>query len=177
MLLTEVSPVAEQSSSFAAELSSAYAADWSRLRRLSARIVGDDRAEEVVQEAVMRLWRAPERFDPRRGTLAGYLTVLCRGAAIDRIRADAARTAREARSAWGSDLTYSLPAAVDDRMVTEALAGLPERERTPIVLAMYDGMSYRQIAASLALPEGTVKSRIRAGLRRLRDSLEPDALR
>ena len=177
MLLTDPSAALDPSPSFAAELSAAYAADWSRLRRLTARIVGDDRAEEVVQEAVMRLWRAPERFDARRGNLAGYLTVLCRGAAIDRIRADAARSARETRAAWGSDATCSLPTLTDDRVITDALAGLPDRERTPIVLAMYDGMSYRQIADSLHLPEGTVKSRIRAGLRRLRGALEPEALR
>ena len=162
---------------FATELSATYAADWHRLRRLSARTVGEDRAEEVVQEAVMRLWRAPERFDPCRGSLAAYLTILCRGAAIDRVRADAARTIRENRASWGQELTYSMEAPREVSAIDDALAAIPERERTPILLAMYDGLSYRQIASALRLPEGTVKSRIRTGLRRLRELLEPDALR
>ena len=177
MLAQAPSTDRHESPDFVTELSATYAADWHRLRRLSARTVGEDRAEEVVQEAVMRLWRAPERFDPRRGSLTAYLTILCRGAAIDRLRADAARTARENRAGWGQELTYSMETPRDVPAVDEALAAIPERERTPILLAMYDGLSYRQIAAALLLPEGTVKSRIRAGLRRLRETLEPDALR
>ena len=177
-MLAQAPPAARYATpDFVTELRATYAADWHRLRRLSARTVGEDRAEEVVQEAVMRLWRAPERFDPRRGSLAAYLTVLCRGAAIDRVRADAARAARENRASWGQELTYSMEAPRDVPAVDEALASIPERERTPILLAMYDGLSYRQIATALRLPEGTVKSRIRTGLRRLRELLEPDALR
>ena len=159
-----------QTDPFTAELVETYTREWPRLRRMVARLVGDDRAEEVVQEAVMKLWRSPHRFDATRGTLAAYLSVVCRSAALDRIRADAARHTRERRFAWSASVDPGSGTG-DDGLVTGALDTLPERERTPILLAAFHGLSYRDVAVTLGLPEGTVKSRIRTGLRRLRETL------
>lgn len=163
----------EWTDEFRAHLVETYTTERPRLRKIAARWIGEDAAEEVVQDAVMKLWRFPERFDPTRGSLGSYLTVLCRGAALDRMRADTARRARERRVARWARGTGHDPGPDDDGMVSRALAALPDRERTPILLAMYHGLTYREVAASLGLPEGTVKSRIRAGLGRLRNSLSP----
>lgn len=173
----------ERTDGFRAQLVETYKAERPRLRRIAARWIGEDGAEEVVQDAVMKLWRFPERFDPARGSLGAYLAVLCRGAALDRMRSDASRRSRERRVAqWAQTAGCDgrPESGVPDRdvpdrevMVSRALYALPDRERAPILLAMYHGLSYREVASSLSLPEGTVKSRIRTGLRRMRDDLSP----
>ena len=133
-------------------------------------------AEEIVQEVFVRLWNQPERFDPERGSLRSFLLAQTHGRSVDVLRSDGARKEREARDARsaaeaGYDLEHEVwDLAVADR-VREAVLTLPEDERRAIELAYFGGRTYREVAALLGAPEGTVKSRIRSGLKRLRASL------
>ncbi|MCB0970584.1 MAG: sigma-70 family RNA polymerase sigma factor [Acidimicrobiales bacterium] len=132
-------------------------------------------AEEVVQEVFLRLWNDPDRFDPGRGSLRSYLLAQCHGRAVDLLRSEVARRRREEkdlrRTAEGG---YDLEREVWDLTladhVREALADLPEGEREALRLAYLGGHTYREVAELLGEPEGTVKSRIRSGLKRLRVS-------
>ncbi len=139
-------------------------------------------AEDVAQEIFLRLWRQPESFDPARGSLRSYLLAQAHGRAVDAVRSSAARRRREARDAMRTaqgayDLEHEAwDLAVTDQ-VTSALSALPEAERRAIELAYFDGHTYRQVATMLGQPEGTVKSRIRNGMRRMRAALTDAGVR
>ena len=133
-------------------------------------------AEEVVQEVFLRIWNHPEKFDPDRGSLRSYLLAQAHGRSVDLLRSEVSRRAREHReAAANAEAGYDLEHAVVDLAVAEevrdALAVLSGEERTAIELAYFGGHTYREVAALLDQPEGTVKSRIRSGLRRLRGAL------
>jgi RNA polymerase sigma-70 factor (ECF subfamily) len=133
-------------------------------------------AEEVLQEVFLRLWRQPERFDADRGSLRTYLLIEANARAIELIRSDSSRRDREDRhTRLASEADYDVEREVWDGVVAEhiheALESLTDGERTAIELAYFAGYTYRQVAAVLDQPEGTVKSRIRTGLMRLRDRL------
>jgi RNA polymerase sigma-70 factor (ECF subfamily) len=133
-------------------------------------------AEDVVQEVFLRLWNEPEKFDPGRGSLRTYLLAQTHGRSVDLVRAESARRTREQREARRRpDVDYDLEREIEQLSIAEhvraALADLAKPERDAIELAYFGGHSYREVAALLGQPEGTVKSRIRAGLARLRDSL------
>jgi RNA polymerase sigma-70 factor (ECF subfamily) len=135
-------------------------------------------AEEVVQEVFLRLWSTPERFDPERGTLRSFLLTQAHGKAVDQLRSEASRRGREARDASSTATAgYDVEHEVFDLSVAEqvrkALVELPEDQRRPIELAYFGGHSYREVASILGEPEGTVKSRIRAGLGRMHIHLAP----
>jgi RNA polymerase sigma-70 factor (ECF subfamily) len=144
---------------------------------LARRLLSDRAlAEEVVQEVFLRLWNDPERYDPSRGSLRSYLLAQAHGRAVDMLRSEGARRAREERDARataeaGYDVEHEVWDLATADQVRQAIERLPAAERRCIALAYFGGHTYREVAAQLAEPEGTVKSRIRAGLKRLRQEL------
>jgi RNA polymerase sigma-70 factor (ECF subfamily) len=144
---------------------------------LARRVLGDaTAAEEVVQEVFLRLWNAPDRYDPERGTMRAYLLAQAHGRAVDRLRSETSRRRREERDAAASvEAAPDVEGAVIGMAVAEHLKGavdaLPPEERKAIELAYFGGHTYREVAVLLSQPEGTVKSRIRSGLKRLRAGL------
>jgi RNA polymerase sigma-70 factor (ECF subfamily) len=128
-------------------------------------------AEDTVQEVFLHLWRNAGRFDASRGNLGGFLLVVTRSRAVERFRRDAARSQREL--CFGRIEEGCGGARLDSDLDLRAAVGsLPTLERQAILLAYVGGYSYREVARLLDQPEGTIKSRIRSGLRRLRRSLE-----
>jgi len=142
------------------------------------RICGSHHAADVTQDVFLTWWRRPESFDPGRGTLRSFLLALARHKAVDVVRSETARRAREARG-WGCAAQVTNPDGVDDGLlrgetasrVRAALADLPAKERDAIAAAFFGRATYRGAATILGEPEGTVKSRIRSGLLRLRPAL------
>ena len=130
-------------------------------------------AEDVCQDVFLQLARHPQKFDSGRGALSTYLVVVAHGRAVDRLRAEQARARREEHQA------RSLPfvsAGADDQAIASSMAAqmwaavsaLPVHEAEALRLAYFGGSTYREVARMLEVAEGTVKSRIRSGLRRLR---------
>ncbi len=158
-------------------LAEAYRRHGGGVFGLARHLLGDgDSAKDVAQEVFLRLWKQPERFDPSRGSLRSYLLAQTHGRSVDVLRSETARRGREERD------VRTAVAVIDDVQrqvedlpmgahVHEALAGLPEAERQAVTLAYLAGNTYREVARLLGEPEGTVKSRIRSGLRRLRPPL------
>lgn len=141
-------------------------------------------AEEVVADVFLRLWEEPDGYDSGRATVGGYLSVMARSRAIDRVRAGKRRKAAIRRaSATGSDgLATPVssfgtgPAArVERAELTDALrqafAELPEEQRGALELAFLGGYTHTEIATETGLPLGTVKTRIRAAMHKLRGAL------
>src|SRR5256885_1081590 len=145
---------------------------------LARRLMNDvTDAEEVVQEVFLRLWNAPEKFDPERGSLRSYLLAQCHGRSVDLMRADGSRRRREERDVRqtaesGYDLEHHVWDLAVAEQVQQAVSTLPAEERQAIELAYFGGHTYREVASLLGAPEGTIKSRIRAGLRRMRTELD-----
>ena len=145
--------------------------------RLAERLMVDTkRAEDVVQDVFLQLWRDPESFDAELASLRTWLLLKTHGKAVDTIRAEAARRGREERllndrTNNEADLDREIwDLTVADR-VQQAIGELPEGERQAINLAYFGGHTYTEVAVALGEPEGTVKSRIRKGLTTLRRSL------
>ena len=134
-------------------------------------------AEDVVQTVFIRFWDHPDRFDAERGTLRSYLLAQTHGRSVDLIRAETARHRREERAGQQDRRgeSYDLEREVVDltaaEHVKEILATLPEGERQAIELAYFEGHTYKEVAVVLDQPEGTAKSRIRSGLRRMHTEL------
>ena len=144
---------------------------------LARRITSDtDLAQEVTQEVFCYLWQHPDRFDGARGSVRGFLGTLAHRRAVDLVRSTESirRTAtRHAaqRTLTPPDIAERVDAYLQAEDVRSAVAELPEEQRVPILLAYFEGYSYRQLAELLGIPEGTAKSRIRRALARLNASL------
>jgi RNA polymerase sigma-70 factor (ECF subfamily) len=140
------------------------------VQAMAFRVLRDESlAEDVTQDVFVSFWRAPSKFDPDRGSLRTFLMTLAHRRAVDTVRSEAARSRREERvpddvqpdieeQVWQSSLSDAVRAAVDE---------LPDTEREAIALAYFGGLSYVQVAKRLGAPEGTVKSRIRSGMKKL----------
>jgi RNA polymerase sigma factor (sigma-70 family) len=139
-------------------------------------------AEDVTQDVLLGLWRCPERFHPDRGGMRPWLAAIAHNRGVDWIRRE--------RAARGRDLAHIDPALaepvpdvagdVQAQMTAEriqaAVAALPGCEQRAIRMAFFGGRSYRQVAADLNVPEGTIKSRIRSGLHRLSTTMYAEQL-
>lgn len=169
--------VAEVGRSSEVALAELYQRHAGAVLALARRVLGDrDRAEEVVQEVFLRLWTAPGKFDPARGSLRSYLLAQSHGRAIDILRSESARRQREERDARAEPApAYDLESEVVElaiaERVREAMDALTPDERRAVELAYFGGRTYREVAAALGEPEGTIKSRIRSGLGRMRTEL------
>jgi RNA polymerase sigma-70 factor (ECF subfamily) len=148
---------------------------------LAARVTRDwAAAEDITQDVFVRVWEDPEAFDHTRGTWRGWLGTMTHRRAVDWVRRAAVRHRRAADApppqppapdpeevAVAGTVAKSVQAAVDD---------LPAAQRDAILLAYFDGKTYRQVAETLDIPEGTAKSRLWLGLRRLAVRLEAEGM-
>lgn len=133
-------------------------------------------SEEVTQEAFIELWKLAPRYDASRGSVRSWATTLAHRRAIDRVRSEQSsrnRTDREAhtRPIQSNDVAEQVVANIDGTRVRKALERLTEIQRQAVELAYFGGHSYREVAVLLGVAEGTIKTRIRDGLIRLRDEL------
>ena len=158
-------------------LAEIYRRHGGAVHALSRRMLrSDPLAEEVTQEVFLDLWRNPEKFDAQRGTLRSFLLARTHGKSVDVVRAEESRRRREDRSTRETaTAAYDIDHEVWDlavaKQVKDALGALPDDLRRPIELAYFGGRTYQEVAVLLDQPEGTVKSRIRSGLGRLRVNL------
>jgi RNA polymerase sigma factor (sigma-70 family) len=148
---------------------------------LALRVIGDARAaEDVSQEVFVTVWERPDAFDPDRGSLRTWLGTLTHRRAVDHVRQEEARRRRAikdaARPQTTPDVEEMAMALVTAERVRSALATLPDEQRRAIQLAYFGGKTYRQVAAVLGIPEGTAKSRLRLGLRRIAGVLDTETV-
>jgi RNA polymerase sigma-70 factor, ECF subfamily len=143
---------------------------------LVCRVVRDPaQSEEVTQEVMLEVWRTASRFDPHRGSAMAWLMTLAHRRAVDRVRSGLAAAQREARAAV-AETDYDVVAEeveirLDAERVRRCLGSLTDLQRESVTLAYYGGYTYREVAGLLGVAVGTVKTRMRDGLIRLRDCL------
>jgi RNA polymerase sigma-70 factor, ECF subfamily len=135
-------------------------------------------AEEVAQEVLLEVWRTASRFDSGRGSGAAWVLTLAHRRAVDRVRSRQASAQRESRASspdiWYDVVAETVEARLDAEQVRKCLGALTELQRESITLAYYGGYTYREVAGLLDVAVGTVKTRMRDGLIRLRDCLGVD---
>lgn len=146
---------------------------------IAVRVIGDPRAaEDVSQDVFVGFWERPAAFDPRRGSLRTWLGTLTHRRAVDHVRREEARRRRAEREAGRAvaapDVEEMATALLTAERVRAALDVLPEEQRRAVHLAYFGGKTYRQVAETLGIPEGTAKSRLRLALRRIADTLEAE---
>lgn len=142
------------------------------------RVVRDPaQTEEVTQEVLVEVWRTAARFDPDRGSSRSWIATMAHRRAVDRVRseqASRARTervgAREQHRAF-DEVSEQVELRFEYQQVRDALAALTDLQREAVELAYFQGYTYRQVAELLDTPLGTIKTRMRDGLIRLRDAL------
>jgi RNA polymerase sigma-70 factor, ECF subfamily len=132
-------------------------------------------SEEVAQEVLLEVWRTASRFDPGRGSAAAWTLTIAHRRAVDRVRSENACAVREQKAAPAvaeeHDVAEVVAATLEHQRVSRCLDGLTELQRESIKLAYYRGYSYPQVAQLLGVALGTVKTRIRDGLIRMRDCM------
>ncbi len=136
-------------------------------------------SEEVTQEVLLEVWRTASRFDASRGSGSAWVVTMAHRRAVDRVRAEQAAAARERRRAQAAGpgpgydvVSEAVEARLDAQRVRRCLDSLTELQRESVTLAYYGGYTYREVAGLLKVAVGTVKTRMRDGLIRLRDCLE-----
>ena len=147
------------------------------------RVLGNGTAaQDVVQDVFVELWSHPERYDPAAGSLRTYLIVLARHRAVDLMRSELRRVARQERH---YRLTPANPpgTASDEVMAAEtasvvraAVRLLPDGQRQVVELAYFEGLTCREVASAMGIPEGTAKSRLRLAMAKLENVLDRQLL-
>ncbi len=151
----------------------------------SLRIVRDGHvAEDVTQEIFLRIWRKPESYVPQRGRFLTWLTSVTRNRAVDEVRSRNRRYRHETASPEQQEREIAGPETDDPaltaelsdqrRLILTAMAGLPQEQREVIELAYFGGLTQQEISERLSQPLGTVKTRIRLGMQKLRAALTPE---
>jgi RNA polymerase sigma-70 factor (ECF subfamily) len=172
--LTDSELIAQVARGDQAAMSQVYDRYSSIVYSVALRVLGDTgRAEDVMQEVFLSLWRNPASYQAARGTLAAWLAVIARNRAIDQIR-------RRRDTEDVEDIPLAVHHNLEDEAarnqligrVRRSLATMPEEQRSALELAYFKGMTHSEIAASTQQPLGTVKTRIRSALQALRRSLE-----
>ncbi|SDQ38880.1 RNA polymerase, sigma subunit, ECF family [Arthrobacter crystallopoietes] len=145
---------------------------------LVRRVVRDPaQSEEVTQEIFVEIWQNAARFDADRGKALSWILVIAHRRAVDRVRASQASMDRDLRQgakeyqASYDDVADTVELRLESERVNKALASLTDSQREAITLAYYGGHTHREVATMLHIPVGTVKTRIRDGMIRLRDKL------
>lgn len=132
-------------------------------------------SEEVAQEVLLEVWRTASRFDSARGSAAAWVMTIAHRRAIDRVRSETAATAREQKllpeRETSEDVAELVETSLDRQRVRRCLSGLTPLQAESVQLAYYGGYTYPQVAELLNVPLGTIKTRIRDGLIRMRDCL------
>ncbi|MFB6874924.1 ECF RNA polymerase sigma factor SigK [Streptomyces sp. NPDC056323] len=134
-------------------------------------------SEEVAQDVLVEMWRTAPRYRPERGTAINWILTLAHRRAVDRVRSVEAAAASDTKAALldrtpeYDQVAEQVETRLEQKQVRRCLRTLTELQRQSVTLAYYRGLTYRQVAEALALPLGTVKTRLHDGLIRLRDRL------
>ncbi|MPZ87722.1 MAG: sigma-70 family RNA polymerase sigma factor [Nitriliruptorales bacterium] len=134
-------------------------------------------SEEVAQEVLLEVWRTAARFDPERGSVSAWIMTMAHRRAVDRVRSEQASRDRDERVGTREqpglfdEVVEEVEARLEQRQVRDALGQLTDLQREAVWLAYYSGYTHREVADLLDTPLGTVKTRIRDGLIRLRDTM------
>jgi RNA polymerase sigma-70 factor, ECF subfamily len=134
-------------------------------------------SEEVMQEVLVEVWRSASRFDPERGSATTWMLTIAHRRAVDRVRASQAAMDRDERAGRSAhrpafdEVVEQVETRLEHEQVRQALSVLTDLQREAVTLAYYGGYSYREVSELLDVPLGTVKTRLRDGLIRLRDAM------
>ena len=132
-------------------------------------------SEEVTQEVLLEVWRNASRFDARRGSAMAWVMTMAHRRAVDRVRSAQRESERERRTATAEipydEVAEAVESSLERERVRRCLGSLTELQRESVTLAYYGGYTYGQVARLLGVPAGTVKTRMRDALIRLRDCL------
>jgi RNA polymerase sigma-70 factor, ECF subfamily len=149
-----------------------------RVLGLALRILRDvGHAEEVTQEVMLEVWQFANSYDCSKGSATGWILRKTHSRSVDRVRSSQARKMREARIGLrdlhepSDDISETISLRIESKRVERALGTLPEAQRQAVTLAHLGGYSHSEVSAMLQVPVGTVKTRIRAGIGRLREEL------
>ncbi|WP_069173361.1 sigma-70 family RNA polymerase sigma factor [Streptomyces griseus] len=138
-------------------------------------------SEEVAQEVLVEVWRTAPRFQPSRGSAMNWVLTLAHHRAVDRVRSAEAASAREHKAALldrtpdFDQVSEQVETRLEREQVRRCLRTLSELQRESVTLAYYRGLTYREVGELLSVPLGTIKTRLRDGLIRLRDCLGVNA--
>ena len=159
-------------SAFAAVYDQVAAGVFGTVRRVIRDLA---QSEEVTQEVMLDVWQNASRFDTGRGTATAWIMTMAHRRAVDRVRSSQREAERERRTA-AADIPYdevaeAVESSLERERVRRCLGSLTELQRESVTLAYYGGYTYSQVASLLGVPDGTIKTRMRDALIRLRDCL------